>query len=200
MMHAPRLSLAIGTTLACAAIFAAIGAAPHQPAAAAPPQATATPRVLCALMGSDTRNPAAGFSRITTTDAWKTFWAAHQGDRLERNSRGWAITPEIDFSTCMVLACIRGPAHNNDGEAIEAIDIIDGALRIRFDSLTYQTASLLVPNAPPPPPLPTLHPYGIWIIPRTEMPIIIEENIQHLLNNPPIWKQVSQFDQLPAGQ
>ena len=127
--------------------------------------------------------------RVADAKTWAALWAEHRGDRLETNASGWPTTPAIDFDTCMVIAVFRGEAWNTNGEFVESIAEVDGAVRVRFDSSTFQTigpdgGGVRVTS------------FGIWIIAKTARPIVVEENVQGMINRPPKWKEQWRFPRL----
>lgn len=181
-MHRTKVCVLVAVGAACLIAAAGPGGEHGRRASSVP---------LVAWMGHFS-SAAPGFYRFTDAETWKNFWISHQGERLERNSRGWGAGPEIDFGACMVVAYVRGQARSRDGERLESIDEAGGALRLRFDGISYQTASF----GPTPPIPPSLCPYGIWVVPRSLKPVVIEENVQGLKDSPPQWQERRRFDAL----
>ena len=61
----------------------------------------------------------------------------------------------------------------------------------RFDDRSFQTAG----------PAPEggrvrARPYGIFVLPRSDKALVLEENIQHLKNEPPKGREVARFKPL----
>ncbi|MBX3358081.1 MAG: hypothetical protein KF745_06610 [Phycisphaeraceae bacterium] len=168
---------------------------PQHVAATEPPApAPAEPHpALVSLCGPDsaiTEGPA--YHRIVDADAWKALYLKHLGDRAANAPAPWLLPPDVDFSRCMVLAIFRGRSTNCNGEFLVSLDDRPDDLLIRFDSHTFQTASFTgepdrgVPSTP----------YGIFILPRSDKPIVLEENVQGLIGHPPVWKQQYRFPAL----
>jgi hypothetical protein len=133
-----------------------------------------------------------GFQRVRTQEDWDALWHRHTGVNAQFAHSKDAYPPRIDFSRFEVIAFFRGPATNTDGEEVVSIGEVGDALRIRFDSITYQTMSVSGPDHGE-----KCEPFGIWVIDRTSKPIVIEENVQGLLNQPPKWKEQRRFEALP---
>jgi hypothetical protein len=151
------------------------------------------PRPAVAWMGAHSRIIAPRFVRVATPEAWADLWHEHTGEGRKFKEFPYAIPPEIDFSRFMVVAYFRGASHNSDGERVESIDVTPERVRIRFESAGFQTAS--VTPGQPDRGVP-VEPFGIWVIDRTNLPIVIEENVQELLDRPPVWKERHQFEAL----
>ncbi len=123
--------------------------------------------------------------RCRTQEDFARVWKEHKGDALEPTGR-WSMIPRIDFDTHEVVAFFRASGVNTDGEAVERIVIAEDRVILRFDSESYQTSTGLVmgdePKAEEDP-----HPgrsYGIWVIPRTDLPIHVEENRSGMHHKP----------------
>lgn len=146
-------------------------------------------RPLVSLMGHDSAITDFRIVRITEPEDWETIWAEHRGDALETVKQGWPIYPEIDFERCMVVAVFRGDAWNCNGEFVESIAETDDQIRLRFDSLTFQTSGPDGGGV-------RVRPFGIWVLDHNTKPLVIEENTQGLLNRPPIWTEKQRFDRI----
>ena len=91
--------------------------------------------------------------------------------------------PEVDFTHCEVVAVFAGDGWNSDG--IQAISIVEEPdyRRFRFDHLSYQTEG---PDGGGR----RVAAYGFFVLPRTDLPLVLEENVQPLIGEPPVWKEV----------
>jgi hypothetical protein len=131
------------------------------------------------------------FERIRSQEEWENLWHTHTGEGKKFKDPVYAFPPRIDFKRCEVVAFFRGRATNHDGEEMVSIAPgADGSVLLRFDSLGYQTAA---------PPGQVDHgvacePFGIWVIDRTDKPIVIEENVQSLIGQPPKWNEQHRFE------
>ena len=131
------------------------------------------------------------FHLITTRDQWRNLWSRHvddKGERLVAHGSG-LVCPEIDFGKHMVVAYFRGTSTNSDGEIIKSVHETVDAIVIRFDSFSFQTAGFGGDGGAV-----TVTPYGVWLLPRVEKPIIIEENVQNLKAGEPQWRERHRFD------
>ncbi len=133
------------------------------------------------------------FVLITTRDQWRDLWSRHtggKGERLVAHGSGQVI-PEIDFGRHMVVAYFRGSDVNSDGEIVKSIHETDDAVVVRFDSYSFQTAGFGGDGGAA-----SVTPYGIWLLPRIEKPVIIEENVQNLKAGEPVWRERHRFEAL----
>lgn len=133
-----------------------------------------------------------GFRLIADFEAWRDLWQAHRGECAERAHQGWVTPPEVDFERFMVVACFRGEAARNNGERAEAVFRRGDSLVVRFDSVTFQTASF----GDEPAPEVAGTPYGLWVVERFEGPVILEENRQGLIGGEPIWREAHRLGPL----
>ncbi len=114
-------------------------------------------------VGPDSKHPP-GFVLIQSDQDWRDLWTAHTG----LSSRHAA--PKVDFTRYTIVAYFRGPSPNRDGEVLQSILHDSEGTILRFESSTFQSLSLDGPDRGSP-----AASYGIWLIPRTLGPIIVEE-------------------------
>ena len=131
-------------------------------------------------------------TRITTQDDWSALWQRHTGKAEATVNLGRPIIPEIDFSRCTVLAVFHGKSKNSNGNEVVEVERKGDRVVVRYDSRSYQTASFDGPDHGV-----DCTPYGIFILPRHEQPLIVEENTQNLIGKPPVWTERARFDSLP---
>ena len=165
--------------------------------AASPSREQSRPALL-ALGGADSKITQSEFVRITNSDAWNALWRRHKGispDLIDH----YAAIPVIDFTRCTVVAFFRSETTNRAGEDLQGVDEVDGTLRLRFDSRTYQTSSPLNSDDKTGGAQKATS-FGIWVLPRTDKSIVIEENVQGLKNEGPKWKEQFRFPAIQAGR
>jgi hypothetical protein len=178
----------------CAGSLAAFAVAGSMPLVRAPGGVGAgheagPPVPYAQIFGPDSRVTRSGFHRIRDQQAWETLWADHAG-RDAAVIAGVSTAPAIDFDRCEVIACFRGPTTNIRGERVEAVEDLGAeGRRIRFNSSTYQTFAMAGED-----PGVRCTPFGFWIIDRTRGPIVIEENVQNLKDEPPAWRHRERLD------
>lgn len=144
-------------------------------------------RPYVSFAGHDSLIHSREFVRVTTREAWSELWERHLGDGLPQTAQGWPQIPEVDFNQCEVIAFFRGDAWNTNGEIVDSITDRGRSILIRFDSSTYQTAGPDGGGV-------QVTPFGMWVIPATTKPIVIEENVQGMIGRPPKWKQQHRFE------
>lgn len=141
-----------------------------------------------AWSGPDSKITARRFERIRDEQTWLKVWGDHAGQDETNLHFIWQTAPRIDFARFEVVACFRGTAVNSNGERVVGLEDTGGGLRIRFEGAWYQTASFDGSGGAR-----ASVPYGIWVIDRTDKPIIVEENVQGLIGHPPDWKEQKRF-------
>jgi hypothetical protein len=135
------------------------------------------------------------FERIRDENAWQALWELHAKDAGPRAAQGWLLQPRIDFKNYEVIAFFRGDSTNHNGEVVQTVLTEGSFVVLRFDSITYQTASPL--NAPDVSGGVPCTPYGIWVIPRSSKPVVLEENVQGLKDKPAQWELQHHFPGQP---
>lgn len=173
-----RRAIIVLSILAAAAVAAAV---------ARPDPAISHPYVQ--WVGPDSKIDHADFQLIRDEAAWNTLWQSHTGKPPAPGTEGRHAAPKIDFAQCAIVACFRGRATNEDGEVLESILTTNDGLRLRFESSGFQTFG----PGPDGGAVKTT-PYGIWVIPATSKPIIVEEARRELKDEPVTWKEVKRFD------
>lgn len=166
-----------------------LAAATMSPAPAPTAQDEALPPPVVTFAGHDSRIAERRFVRIRDRAAWSALWAEHRGDAIEKNASGWPNPPLIDFERWMVVGCFRGDAWNANGEYVQSIARRGDEILVRWDAATFQTMG----------PEPDgggirVRTFGLWVVPRTDRAIVLEENVQGLIGEPPKWKEQHRFE------
>jgi hypothetical protein len=167
----------------CIAAFAVIYAGAYRSPSHESPR-----RAYVQWVGADSEHPEPGFVLARDDYAWSSLWAAHTGRSIVEVHGARHGAPKIDFTTCMVVARFHGPATNQDGEVLTSLEVGDDALRLRFESTTFQTHVRDGPKRPV-----RTRPYGIWVVPRVDTPIVIEHRAAGLKSDPVRWVEVHRF-------
>lgn len=185
-----------GSMLGSAALaaFLSLGfSSPQQTAspASAAPQAVKGGKSLAPYVtwwGPDSAVKEPTFVKVTSADAWTSLWEKHTGGPLKRDNIQRPVgLPTVDFDQCMVVAIFNGRRHNTNGVIIESIVEMGDRIVVHYDESTYQVAYGLGAGEKPPA-IPELHPFGIFVLPKSDKPIEIEENVQGMKNEPAKWK------------
>ncbi len=141
-------------------------------------------------IGADSKRTEPGFEIVRDDAAWRALWGAHTGtDTTPGGAMRRHAAPEVNFDRCVVVAHFRGRSTNHDGEVVHGVDESAERVRVRFIADTFQTASFDGPDRGV-----ATTPYGIWVLPRTEKPVVIEEGTRELKNEPVRWREVKRFD------
>lgn len=196
MNHPAALVCALAASLAAPMLIAAAPAA--QPAEFMLPFPLPLTPPCMSLYGPDSAIQHRRVERIRDEAAWNALWSEHLGEGGPRAAQGWPLPPAIDFARFEVVAFFRGDSSNRNGEIAQDVDTSGDRVRIRFDSLSYQTAVINDGRSPGPQRAgANCRPYGIWVIPRTSKPIVLEENVQGMKGHPALWRVQHEFPDLP---
>jgi hypothetical protein len=126
--------------------------------------------------------------RITSAKDFHPLFMRHVGLKPEefdkrRNPHG---VPTIDFERCMVVAVFRGDSWNSDGLYVKEV-VEDGPrLIVRYDDRSYQTAGPDGGGV-------RVTPYGLFVMPRSDKELMVEENVQVYKRDSPKWEQRAHF-------
>ncbi len=167
------------------------------------------PSILVQFIGHDSKRTQEGFVVIRNEKGWNSLWQEHTGLSVGHGAMERHRFPRVNFETCMAVAYFGGKRTNTDGFIAEDLAEIhsrqpDGPrrLRLRFTDSTFQTASGIVREIRPGDPIippdgfndrggaVDTTPFGIWILPATELPIVIERGKRHLKHEPLTWEEV----------
>ena len=129
--------------------------------------------------------------RVTSRQDWTKLWLEHVGDKPNPKYSHYynrSGVPEVDFSTCMVIAVFMGRESNNAGLNVLSTSKRNGEVVIRFDTKYYQSRETGD----------DVTPYGFFIIPRTEQAILLQINKQsyrsRIEKGPPVWEDYHRFE------
>jgi hypothetical protein len=141
------------------------------------------------ITGANSRVTKSRYQRITSADEWARVWQEHKGKKpaAEYDLHYDPLTlPLIDFDNYMVIAIFQGNGWNSAG--LKAVSIVEEGNRIvfRFDHKSYQTMG----GAD------KVTVYGFFVVPHSKKPVVLEENTQHYLGEPPVWKERITFPTL----
>ncbi len=143
---------------------------------------------LVTLTGRTSDFETAQYRLVRSQEVFDEIWIAHEGDRVNRAAQGWPMTPQISFADCDVLLLFGGERTNCNGYRVEEILEEDDAVTVRIDLITYQTASFDGPDLGD-----SARPWALVVLPATKKTIFLEENVQGIIGDPPIWKQRAVF-------
>lgn len=143
------------------------------------------------LTGTNTHIKARGCSLIATADEWVDLWLRHTGQSTEGmyfdgKYKYWTNpggVPTVDFTRCVVVALFQGPGLNSEGLDVAAVVTEGEATVLRLAEKWYQSMGNGNNAAV----------YGFFVMPRTDKVLVIEENDQHTIGRPPIWKERARF-------
>ncbi|MCG3125846.1 MAG: hypothetical protein CHACPFDD_00673 [Phycisphaerae bacterium] len=132
-------------------------------------------RPVVAWSGKQSHITASGQFRVTSAKEWEALWTRHKPDWLEKREHGPRV-PEIDFEKYMVIAIFAGSGSNVDAIVADAIVDEADALRFRYRLITYQTQATAD----------AVTPFGIFVVPRSQKPILLEERVVPIVGEPSI--------------
>lgn len=143
--------------------------------------------VFVSWIGADSRISKPRCLRITSEEEWAKVWHEHKGTTPAPGGHGDLAVPRIDFSACMVIAVFQGKGFNSNGVEVVSAAEDHGRTRVRFDDLSYQT---LGPDGGGV----EVSAYGLFVLPKTAQPVVLEEDVQGLIGQPPKWKERARFE------
>ena len=137
------------------------------------------------LTGADSHVKERSYFRITSEDEWVKIWQRHKGVNESKdydlfyNPLG---LPNIDFEKCMVIAVFQGSGWNNAG--LTAVAVLEGkdGIVLRFGNKGYQTGG---PGGGGK----RTTVYGFFVLPQSSKTVVLEENVQNIRGQPPVWKE-----------
>ena len=150
-------------------------------------------RPFVSWMGPGSAVESAQVVRANTEADWHALWARHMGEKVTKNRFEQVDAPKIDFEQCCVVMVLRGKTFNSDGTRYIAGGETDAQILLRIDEQSYQTASFNGSGGAV-----DCTPFGIFVLPRTTKPIVVEDNVQGLIGKPPIWKEIARLAPPPA--
>lgn len=129
-------------------------------------------RVLRQWNGAVSSITKAGVRVVTDDEGWVKLWAEHTAPEL-------MDPPVMDFKNEFVLAIFGGESFNSRGYFVN--EILQGEFEylLRVDEQSYQTMN----GAD------AVTPFGIFVLTKVDRPVHLEENVQSLIGEPPIWKR-----------
>ena len=140
------------------------------------------------LTSSDSQVKECGYHRVTSEDEWIKVWQRHKGAKEAKDYDLYfnpLNLPFIDFKTCMVIAIFQGDGTNSAG--LKAVEVLEDKTSIifRFKDKFYQTFGGEGVG--------TKSVYGFFVLPRSTKTVILQEDVQHGIGKPPIWKERVRF-------
>jgi hypothetical protein len=137
---------------------------------------------LVTWQGPDSAVAQAGYFRIADEEGWVKLWERHVGEPAKRDNISRPFMPRVNFDRCMVVAIFKGDATNSNGVTVESVSQDDERVLLRIDESTYQTSGPDGGGV-------KCRPFGIFVLPKSAKPVVIEENVQGLKDQPEKWKE-----------
>lgn len=149
------------------------------------------------LSGAHSHITNAAYHRVTSRQDWTELWLEHVGDRPSPQYSQYynrAGVPDVDFSTCMVIAVFMGSGWNNAGLTVLSTRKRNGEMVIGFDTKHYQSRETGD----------EVTPYGFFIIPLTEQAVQLQINKQsyrsRIEKGAPVWEDSHRFEALSVEE
>ena len=143
---------------------------------------------LVAFGGTDSGVEARSFRRISTPEQWARLWAKHAAGDTPAGARHARV--DVDFDRCTVVAAFLGRTANSEGMEVDSVIERADAVVVRFNFPGYATGAGVEPHP--------VTPYGFVVLPRTDKPIVLEQDeASHkaVTPTPPDWQEAAR---LPA--
>jgi len=126
--------------------------------------------------GPESRISKTEYLRIMSKEDMKKLWTRHLGGD---------DAPVINFEQNMVIAIFKGKHWNSRGITANCTQD-DETIKFRFDMNYYQTMGGGD----------EVTSYGLFVIPRSTKPVVLEEDTQGLIGYPPVWTEKGRFPEL----
>lgn len=177
--QATRYRMALGLAFATAALTGLLALADRK---------AGEPRIrpFVTWSGPDSAVQEPFFARAKNEEEWTKIWEKHQGTPARRNNIQQPFIPQIDFDQCTLVAIFQGAGYNSNGVIVSEIIEEPDRIVFRYDESTYQVAFGLNDK---PQELPKVHAYGLFVLPKTSKPIVLQENRQNLKDEPAKWTE-----------
>jgi len=142
------------------------------------------------FVGQDSKIAQPRFVLAKDEDAWLKIWTEHTGAAAGQSPPARHAAPKVDFSRYMVVGIFDGAGVNTDGLIAQSVLVRDDVVRIRFETSSFQTFS----SGPGRDQGVKTSCYGMWVIEKSDKPIVLERGMQQLKNQPMQWKEVKRLD------
>ncbi len=120
------------------------------------------------------------FRVFETEEEWSEFHADNFGTDRPEPPRESAFNP----ATEILVLIAQGATFNCGGISIDSAFENDDRLLVRLLHHTYQSAGAT----------PTVHPFGVFVLPRKEgKQYVVEQDVQNMIMGPEIWKELESF-------
>jgi hypothetical protein len=139
---------------------------------------------LISLGGGGSKNTKAGYHRIESPEAWNALWLRHNtGTEKPDNVPVTRPQAEVDFSKCMVVAVFQGKGENCAGFKVHSVLETDEHITVRVQGFYLGTG---------PEGLKT-QAWGIFVLPRSAKPLLIELDTRSDKADPSRWTKVAEL-------
>ncbi len=123
---------------------------------------------------------------------WTDIWLRHKGVKekwtgIYDTFYNPAALPDVNFAECMIIALFEGESSNSAGLVVCEIEESEKELHIRYENKSYQTMG---PDGGGR----KAAPFGLFVVPKSEKTVIIEEKVRRLKNSPPLWKERARIE------
>lgn len=128
---------------------------------------------------------------VKDKESWNTLWSEHTRSKSSLIPPTRFDAPKIDFSRYMVAGVFKGASTNSDGEVCLSVLDSPDAVRVRFRTSTFQTASIGAGEDQGV----KATCYGMWVIEKSDKAVVLEQAIQGLKADPLRWQEVKRFEE-----
>ncbi len=154
-------------------------------------QENSATKPLVSFSGSHSQIDQPSYQLFTSAKDWTNLWLRHTGAAAAEKHDDFynpAGVPEINFDKCMVVAVFSGKSKNIAGIETASYTENAGQIKLRIRAKGYQTGG--PPGADNGDDVTS---YGLFVVNRTPGVVVIEQDVQDLRGQPPIWKEVARF-------
>ena len=120
--------------------------------------------------------------RVVNERDWQSLWSEHQFGK-SKEAAGNDVRVEFDFSHVIVIAVFQGKGILCCGYKLDSILETKDRLTLRVRALYYQLSPTADSKHL------TSSGWGVFVIPRSDKQIVLEQDVRLLVNDPPKWKK-----------
>jgi hypothetical protein len=130
-------------------------------------------------------------ARITSENEWRALWLRHIGVEAKNHDdlHNDPSIPKVDFGTHMVVAIFGGAINNTQGLYLWSATETAEQFTLRYSVQLYNN----IRNDP-------TTPYGIFVLPRSEKRLVIEELGHNDSQGNPTWRRVKDLPALKTKE
>jgi len=140
---------------------------------------------LLTMYGANSKITKKKLLRVTSAKQWEALWAEHKlGSPIPKKLPDGFEYVELDFDKVMVIAVFGGGCCT--GYTVDSIMNTKTRITVRVKAHTYQTGFIRPERCDSQ--VSETQAWGIFVLPRSDKEVLLEQDVRTLLADPPRWK------------